>query len=170
MINPKDILPLLDRLQLKSCILVPLEFCNCEDIAKVIAAMEPWRSLGYNVDVLARYMKRPDPALNRFGVLVAGEMAGAFCVRFPWLLGPFLELMAVFERFQGRGVGREIMKWVEAQAVGTSRNLWTSASSFNTRARSFYGRLGFTEVAVLPDLVKNGYEEILLRKRLDTSA
>jgi hypothetical protein len=36
-------------------------------------------------------------------------------------------------------------------------------SSFNAAARAFYSATGFFEVAVLPDLVARGFDEVLLR-------
>lgn len=45
-----------------------------------------------------------------------------------------------------------------------ARNLWVRASSFNARAIGFYESHGFTAAATLPNLVAEGYEEILLRK------
>ena len=39
-------------------------------------------------------------------------------------------------------------------------------SSFNTRARALYERVGFEYVGTLKDLIVKGYDEILLRKTL----
>jgi len=43
-----------------------------------------------------------------------------------------------------------------------------SVSSFNTEARRFYERQGFAEVALLPDLIKPGFDEVLMRRRGDS--
>jgi len=66
-------------------------------------------------------------------------------------------------------VGRRLLSWMEQETRNRANNLWTVTSEFNTRARSFYRTAGFVEVAPLPDLVKNGYNELLLRKTISKS-
>jgi len=75
--------------------------------------------------------------------------------------------LALFDPHQGKGLGFEIMSWLEKEARPASRNLWALVSAFNTKGRAFYQRLGFAELTPLTDLVKAGCDEILLRKRLD---
>jgi hypothetical protein len=45
-------------------------------------------------------------------------------------------------------------------------NVWILVSSFNTRARRFYARQGYTEIGTLTDFVQPGCDEVLLRKVL----
>ena len=47
-----------------------------------------------------------------------------------------------------------------------SRQLWLCVTTFNTRARAFYERFGFEEVAVLDKLATEASDEVLMRKRL----
>jgi ribosomal protein S18 acetylase RimI-like enzyme len=128
--------------------------------------MEPWLTLGYRSETLFNYLVCHDPGLYRYAVLVSGELAGTLCVRFPWFLGPYIEMIAICPPCQGRNIGRDILTWVESRAAHSSRNLWAAVSSFNSKARLFYRSQGFDEVAVLDDLVKKGSAELLLRKRL----
>jgi len=107
---------------------------------------------------------RVDPGLHRFAVIIGEELGGVICVRYPWLLGPYLELMAILPNHQRRGIGREIISWLETQIA--ERNIWTVVSSFNHTARHFYQKSGFLEIAILPDLIKPGFAEILLRKQV----
>ena len=155
------------RYELTACIVQQLASEDVAPISSALAVMEPWRTLGYRADGLARYLLRSDPALSRYLVRVSGEIGGVVCVRYPWLLGPYLELLALFDPHRGKGLGFEIMSWLEKEARPASQNLWALVSAFNTKGRAFYQRLGFAELAPLTDLVKAGYNEILLRKRLD---
>lgn len=150
--------------ELETCTLSPLQRDQGEYIGLRMADMEPWRTLGYRVETLSRYLTRPDPSLGRYTATVSGKLAGVVCVRDPWLLGPFIELLAVFAEYQGGGVGGCILKWVETR--GGWPNVWVTVSSFNVRALSFYERFGFQEVARLKDLIRTGFHEILLRKDL----
>ena len=155
------------RFELASCTLQQLLSEDVAPISSALAVMEPWRTLGYRADGLARYLLRSDPALSRFLLMVYGEIGGVVCVRYPWLLGPYLELLALFDPHQGKGLGFEILSWLETEARPASQNLWALVSAFNTKGRAFYQCLGFAELTPLTDLVKAGCDEILLRKRLD---
>jgi ribosomal protein S18 acetylase RimI-like enzyme len=84
-------------------------------------------------------------------------------LRSPWLRGPYIEVLAVLPQAQGGGAGRALVAWAAAQGGG---NLWACVSAFNHGARAFYARSGFVEVTALADLVADGHDEILLRRRL----
>jgi len=137
-------------------------------ISTALAAMDPWRTLGSTATGLKHYLDGEDPALKRFAVQVAAETIGVVCVRFPWLRGPYLELLAIFPPAQGQGVGQAILAWMEEEARLAIKNLWTVVSESNVRARHFYREAHFVEVASLPDLVAKGCNEILLRKTLSS--
>ncbi|WP_319585353.1 GNAT family N-acetyltransferase [uncultured Desulfobulbus sp.] len=139
-------------------------------ISTTLAAMDPWKRLGFSASALHCYLIGPDPALNRFTVQDSQETVGVVCMRSPWLRGPYLELLAVFPTAQGRKIGQTILYWIEKQALLTSNNIWAVTSEFNTRARRFYRAANFVEIAPLKNLVANGYNEILLRKVLEQTA
>jgi ribosomal protein S18 acetylase RimI-like enzyme len=145
--------------------LLPLEPRSCSSLAAGIVAMEPWSAMNYPADKLAAFLARADAGTARYVVSVKGEEAGVVSVRHPWLKGPYLELLALLPVAQSRGIGSGIMAWFEsAGRKHGARNLWVCASSFNARALEFYERHGFTAAATLPNLVADGYDEILLRK------
>jgi ribosomal protein S18 acetylase RimI-like enzyme len=128
--------------------------------------MDPWRTLGYRPENLLNYLHRKDAGLDRHAIVIEGRTAGVLSVRYPWLMGPYIELFAVLPGYSGRGLGEEVLKWVESRFQANSRNLWATVSAFNTLARTFYQRQGFEEVAPLKELVAAGLDEILLRKNL----
>jgi hypothetical protein len=150
---------------LASCELHGMEDQHARSISKALACMDPWSRLGYTEEGLFRYLIRPDPSLNRYAVVMSDETAGAVCIRYPWLRGPYLELLAIFPLNQGKNMGREIVAWMKDECCGVSNNIWTTASSFNVPALSFYKNSGFIEIAQLPDLVAGGFSEILLQKK-----
>ncbi len=145
--------------------LVPLHFEAIGPLAQAVVAIPPWSVMHYSADVLARFLAAPDAGVSRFLVEIDGEQAGAVSVRFPWLKGPYLELLALLPPFQGRGIGTSILAWFEEEGIRQgARNLWVCASSFNSQAIRFYGRHGFQPAAMLSGLVADGYDDILLRK------
>jgi GNAT superfamily N-acetyltransferase len=142
----------------------PLALEACPRLAQAIVAMPPWSVLGHTPEVMLRYLSAEDGA-RRYLIEIGGVEAGVASVRHPWLKGPYLELLALLPGFQGNGIGAAFLHWYEQQAIACgARNLWVCASRINARALQFYERHGFQEVAVLPDLVADGFDEILLRK------
>ncbi len=146
----------------------PLRAEQAEPIARQLAAIDPWLALGFAAEALATYLLRADGGLYRYEILDAqGATAGVVAVRHPWLRGPYLELFAVFPPHQGRGLGGAALEWFERQARLTSANAWVLVSAFNQGAYGLYRRYGFVEIGPIPDLIKPGQNEILLRKSLN---
>ena len=151
---------------LPSCTLHRLKRAETQDLAARLVTMDPWRTLEYRADALAAHLSRPDSSFHRFTVRSSGHPAGLLALRYPWLRGVYLELLALFPPYQGLGLGREIMAWIKRQARPHTKNVWTAVSDFNHQARRFYQNLGFIEVARLENLIKEGHAELLLRKIL----
>jgi len=166
--NPKTVAekPFAEKhYRLASCKLQLFDDQSARVISNILACQDPWLRLGYTEDGMFRYLTRTDPSLYRYAVVVSEETSGVICVRYPWLRGPYLELLAVFPPHQGKKMGREIMGWMSDECFGVSNNIWTTVSSFNTPALLFYKNIGFVEIAELPDLVAGGFSEILLQKK-----
>ena len=139
--------------------------------AEWICAIDPWRSLGYSRDGLARFLQRSARAAD--GVLVAraesrGPVLGVVCVQEGVLLGNFVALLAVKPEAAGRGIGRALMEAVATRTFATRRWLFVSVDEGNRVARAFYRKLGFDRVGRLPDLVRPDRVELLLRKPAPT--
>jgi len=149
-----------------TCALARLNSREAFEASRTLAEMDPWKTLGYRPEWLLEYLLREDSCLFRYGMFHEERVCGVLCVRHPWLLGPYIEILAVFPNRQGQGWGREVVRWIEDRARPTSRNLWVTVSSFNQKARDFYLRTGFTEIGVLSNLVRKGFDEVLLRKEL----
>ena len=135
-------------------------------LGHLLATMPPWQTLRYTTSALQRYLLHPDPTLYRYAVVVQETSIGVVGVRYPWLRGAYLELLGLTASYQGWGIGREILDWIEAQTRTASHNVWVLVSSFNSSARRFYARQGYREIGTLSDFVQPGYDEILLRKVL----
>ncbi len=151
---------------LPSCILQKVKRLEAPNLSATLVTMDPWCTLEYQADAVATYLSRPDSTLLRFTIRSSGQPAGLLCLRYPWLKGIYLELLALFPPYQGMGLGWEIISWIEGRVRPQTKNFWVTVSSFNHRARRFYQDLGFAQVACLHNLIKEGYDELLLRKIL----
>jgi ribosomal protein S18 acetylase RimI-like enzyme len=135
--------------------------------AEWIVGIEPWKGLGYAAAPLANYLGRM--AREREVWLARGEgrkgpPLGLVVVQDGFLLGGFVSLLAVRPEAAGHGVGRALMDYVAAMVFRDRSWLFVSCDSANPGALSFYKKLGFSRVGRLPDLIKKGRVEVLLRK------
>ena len=130
-----------------------------------ICGIEPWRGLGYQAAALGRYLGRMARAGN---VWLAGPATtrpqGIVVATDGVLLGGFIALLAVRPAAAGQGLGARLVAHVADLTFAKRRWLFVSCDAGNTGALRFYRRLGFARVGRLPDLVRPGRVELLLRK------
>lgn len=131
-----------------------------------LAGLQPWRGLGYDAAGLASFLSRSagegQVRVARAGV--RGDVLGVLVLQPAVLLGNFVSLLAVRAEAAGQGIGRALMEQAQTETFARRRWLYVSADAGNRAALAFYRRLGFTRVGRLPDLVRAGRTEILLRQ------
>lgn len=142
----------------------PMEARDRDAIVEILSTSDPWLTLGITrTDWLAAF----NPVLldrEAYVADVGGEAAGIAVVRPSYMLGDYLNLLAVASGARGRGLGRLLIEHVERIAFARAKNLFICVSDFNVLARAFYARMGYEEVGMLRDLIVAGRAEILLRK------
>src|SRR5688572_14550050 len=124
-----------------------------------IAAIEPWKGLGYRPAPLGRYLGRLAAAGNVWVTALPGErrdVAAIVVATDGFLLGGFITLLAVRPDADGRGLGRALVDHVVARTAAKRRWLFVSCDAGNAGALRFYRRLGFSRVGRMPDLVARG--------------
>jgi len=85
-------------------------------------------------------------------------LAGAF-YRFPYLLN-----IAVKKDLRGRGIGKKLLAFFEAKGFAKASRLFLLVSDFNAGAKRLYQAMGYKEVGVIPDLIKQGVAEHIMMK------
>lgn len=137
-------------------------------LSESLIANNPWKKLGYLKETFLGYFTKEDSALKRLGIYHNSQLVGTVCIRQPWLRGPFIELFFILPEFHGKKIGSSsINVLIESEYLKNSKNLWVSCAEFNSEALNFYKKNGFVVIGNIPDLIKAGEIEILLRKKLD---
>ena len=70
------------------------------------------------------------------------------------------------EKFRGEKLGSYLLEFAETQIHQYSPNVFICVSAFNESAIRLYTRFGFSLVGILKDFVKEGYDELLMRKTI----
>jgi ribosomal protein S18 acetylase RimI-like enzyme len=145
----------------------PIALSTAVALGRQCAAIDPWQRYGISASRLTSSFAAQGDGGFRYELTVDHVTAGALIILQPWLIGPYVQFIAVLPAFQRRGVGQVVLDWVEARARGgRQRNLWLCVTAFNDDARAFYAARGWKQAAVLPDLVADHVAELLMRKRL----
>jgi ribosomal protein S18 acetylase RimI-like enzyme len=137
---------------------------DAEWCAQLMASSEPWIALGRAPDACRAAIARPGTELHvaREG----GEPVGFVLVApYGFAASPYLASIAVEPGHRGRGIGSELMAFVEHH-FADREHLFLLVSSFNTRAQALYRRRGYERVGELADYLTRGASEVILHKHL----
>jgi GNAT superfamily N-acetyltransferase len=124
-------------------------------------------------ELIDAYLDTSEP--EDYEVVVSEDDGGGVIGYMTWGPTPLAEnvydlyWMAVSPREQGRGRGKELIAWLEdrIRSLGGRMIIIETASQPNYHpTRQFYLRLGYTEVARIPDFYKPGDDRIIYTKRI----
>jgi GNAT superfamily N-acetyltransferase len=122
-------------------------------------------------ELIDAYLDTPDQM--DYNVVVSENAGGGVAGYMTWGPTPLAEnvydiyWMAVSPREQGRGLGKELVAWLEdrVRALGGRMIIIETASQPKYHpTREFYLRLGYAEVARVPDYYKPGDDRIIYTK------
>jgi ribosomal protein S18 acetylase RimI-like enzyme len=132
--------------------------------ARVMAASEPWISLGRDLEGCRQALARVGTELF---VARDHERPAGFILLAPFGLAgsPYIASIAVAAETRGQGIGSRLLHFAEGRYAATG-HLFLLVSSFNHRAQQLYRRHGYEAVGELIDYVVPGQSELILHKRL----
>ena len=130
--------------------------------AALMAASDPWQTLGYGYDDLLRTVQLP--GRERYVAHAQGQFAGFLLLNLHGTFAGYIQTIGLVPEFRGRGHGQALVAFAEQRIWRDHRNVFLCVSSFNLAARRFYGRLGYVQVGELADFLVEGHSELLLRK------
>ena len=133
--------------------------------ARLLSESEPWITLGVGFEKTLQNCSDEELLLY---IAHCGEMPCGLIIIDPRGVAgsPYIKSIAVTESFRNKGIGAILIDFAENSFRSTSRYIFLCVSSFNTRARSFYKKLGYAEIGELKDYIINGASEMLMSKRL----
>ena len=135
-------------------------------VIQLLSESEPWKALGYGQDDWGKIFCPTPQGRECFVVDREGTVAAIAIVRQKFLLGDYLELLGVADSARGKGIGRELLTYVESLVFQRTKNLFACVSDFNVGAREFYKKQGYKEIGPMPNFLIPGSAEILLRKTI----
>ena len=130
-----------------------------------MASSEPWITFGRTVGKAQSFFERPSCEL--FVARRDGDPLGfVFLSERGVVYSPYIASLAVAPAARGSGIGSRLVAFAERWGKPKGRHMFICVSSFNTRARALYERLGYTVVGELKDYIVDGLSELLMVKRL----
>lgn len=123
---------------------------------------EPWQTLQRSFESAIQALQ--DGGKELPVVLREGNVAAFVLLDLRGPLSGYIQSICVRPADRGRGLGSALMRWAEERIFRDSPNVFICVSSFNTRARRLYERLGYTVVGCLDAFIVKQHDEILLQK------
>ena len=133
-------------------------------VVHLLGESDPWKTLGYTMSDWNRIFCPTPQGRDCYVAELDGQVAGVAILKQKFLLGDYLELLAVAECARQKGIGGQLLKYIEHLVFGRAKNLFACVSDFNESARAFYKKYGYQEIGSMPNFLIPGSAEILLRK------
>lgn len=127
----------------------------------MMAATDPWITLGRGYDACLEVVRRPDREVY---VADDGNVRGFIIINMQGAFVGYIQTICVAADARSSGIGSRLIAFAEARIFRDSPNVFLCVSSFNTRARALYERLGYELVGELKNYVIDGASELLMRK------
>jgi ribosomal protein S18 acetylase RimI-like enzyme len=130
--------------------------------AKMMSSTDPWITYGMDYDYC---LKAFEGDCKEVYILDNGEeIAGFVILQVCGTFKGYIQSLCVNEKHRSKGLGKNLLQFCEERILEISPNIFICVSSFNRGAIKLYYEFGFKLVGELPDFVKEGLTELLLRK------
>lgn len=133
-----------------------------EQCARMMSVSDPWMTLGRNYEQCLESLRKGPAELY---VAIDDEAVRGFIVlMLHGALVGYIRILCIDPGHRGHGLGTQLVEFAEERIFRESPNVWLFVTSFNTRARALYERLGYQVIGEVPDYIVRGCAEILMRK------
>ncbi len=137
---------------------------EAEACARMMAASEPWVTLGRDFNQSFRVLT--DPSREVYVVAMEGQVVGFAILNMQGAFVGYIQTVCVKPEWRNKGLGSRLVAFAEERIFREWPNVFLCVSSFNPGARKLYERLGYKTVGELEDYLVSGHSEILMRKTL----
>lgn len=133
--------------------------------AQLMSSSEPWTTLGRTLDQCRARLSHPEYLL---WVAHDGDRPTGFLLAHPRgaMGSPYIASIAVTPSHRGKGIGTQLAAYAEIYFAETQRHIFLCVSSFNSRARELYERLGYETIGELDGYAIPNASEVLMHKWL----
>jgi len=129
---------------------------EAEACARMMAASEPWITLGRGYEASLALLVNPEREV--YVAVVADVVAGFVILNLHGAFVGYIQTVCVAAERRGGGIGARLVSHAEARIFRESPNVFL--------CRRFYQRLGYTLVGELTDYLVTGHSELLFRKTI----
>jgi ribosomal protein S18 acetylase RimI-like enzyme len=138
---------------------------EAETCARLMADSEPWITLQRDYETLLKIIANPTREVY-LAVEGNNEIAGFIMLNMQGAFVGYIQSICTGPEWRNKGIGSRLMAFAEKRIFNVTPNVFICVSSFNTKAKRLYERLGYQVVGELKDYIISGHSEILLRKTI----
>lgn len=139
----------------------PKDFSEC---ATMMCTTDPWITLKMNYDQCLMAFEGTSKEI--YVIRVKNNIAGFVIIQTGGTFSGYIQTICISEKYRGHGLGRKLLQFSEARILNFSPNVFICVSSFNKGAIKLYYDFGFKLIGQLDNFVKDGFDELLLRKTI----
>jgi len=147
----EEIRPIRDESEARTC-------------AAMMASSDPWLILGRGFDGCLGAVT--DPTCETYVAVDGDVVRGVLIINMRGAFVGYIRAVCVAADARSRGIGRRLVTFAEERIFRESPNAFLCVSSFNSRARALYERLGYVLVGEMRDYIVRGESELLMRKSI----
>lgn len=129
----------------------------------MMSSTDPWITIGRTFDECLALLRDPlrEVWLGRDD---DGAIAGFIVLVLRGALVGYIQAICVDSSRRSGGVGSRLIAFAEERIFREFPNVFLCVSSFNTRARALYERLGYEAIGEIREYLIRGASETLMRK------
>ena len=135
------------------------DFAQC---ATLMAGSDPWLAMGISYEECLSAFGRFENTV--FVLQQDDSVLGFVMLQEQGSFKGYIKTLCINENYRGLGYGSLLLQFCEQHILAYSPNLFICVSAFNQGALKLYTRFGFELVGELPNFVKQGFTELLMRK------
>ena len=137
---------------------------EAEICARMMANSEPWVTLRRDRDTSLKMLI--DSSREVYLAILNGEIVGFTILVMHGAFIGYIQSICVAPEWRSKGIGSQLMAFVEKRIFSETPNAFICVSSFNKAAQQLYERLGYEVIGELKEYIVSEHSEILLRKTI----